>query len=535
MDATHSNLQALTILIGNAWLASYVVQLVVSLFVIAPIALDKLGVKNAILALPVFTLIGFTLWRSARSSSHRCSSSSSATACRPASTIPPENVLGGALPAQIGPKLKFLLDNLVLPGGGGPERGRPLVTQRRIAGNRRGAGGDRDRSSPCSSSSRRCRVRSLYVGAIYERLRTHAISAVATSSKRSAAPTPEQIAELQGFIRQGDDKVREFAAAALGKLSPETFAAMLPELTASDDAMLRRLAFQMAPPDVISADQLDAAAVDPDRWVRAAAAVAGAASGRRGRDRRAVCDRLIDANDVQHRAAAVWAASFVGDHKTVAAALADAEPRVRLEAISQLRQDEGRRAGIGGPLIACLRDTDIEVRREALRQAVRWTPPAELEADFVAALVDGLASGDRDVRRLAAEAMAAQSPDALVLTLPLLQGRGDAAPATIEALVRSGRPELFEHARGHLEHQMTEGAAPGAARSAPFGRASSRRRRLGRACVPAHRAGRLRRLRGRERARRDARPARKARLRDGRARRSLRSRPARRLRAWRRC
>ncbi|HZK75232.1 MAG TPA: hypothetical protein VFD88_14685, partial [Clostridia bacterium] len=58
VNSTHHNLQALTILIGNAWLASYVVQLVISLFV-APWVLDKLGVKNAILALPIFTLIGF--------------------------------------------------------------------------------------------------------------------------------------------------------------------------------------------------------------------------------------------------------------------------------------------------------------------------------------------------------------------------------------------------------------------------------------------------------------------------------------------
>src|SRR5258708_19804868 len=29
---------------------------------------------------------------------------------------PAENVLGSALPAQVGPKLKLLLDNLVLPG-----------------------------------------------------------------------------------------------------------------------------------------------------------------------------------------------------------------------------------------------------------------------------------------------------------------------------------------------------------------------------------------------------------------------------------
>src|SRR5260370_1000141 len=56
--ATRDNLQSLTILIGNAWLASYVVQLVVSLF-ITPVVLDKLGVKNAIMALPAFTVVGF--------------------------------------------------------------------------------------------------------------------------------------------------------------------------------------------------------------------------------------------------------------------------------------------------------------------------------------------------------------------------------------------------------------------------------------------------------------------------------------------
>src|SRR6202049_2258575 len=48
VSATHNNVQALTILIGNAWLASYLVQLVVSLFV-APWVLEQLGVKDAIL------------------------------------------------------------------------------------------------------------------------------------------------------------------------------------------------------------------------------------------------------------------------------------------------------------------------------------------------------------------------------------------------------------------------------------------------------------------------------------------------------
>ena len=66
VDATHNNLQELTILIGNAWLVSYAVQLVISLAV-APWVLNRLGVKNAILALPIFTLIGFAAVAASRS------------------------------------------------------------------------------------------------------------------------------------------------------------------------------------------------------------------------------------------------------------------------------------------------------------------------------------------------------------------------------------------------------------------------------------------------------------------------------------
>src|SRR5205814_9068809 len=111
VSATHNNLQSLTILIGNAWLASYAVQLGVSLF-IAPWVLNRLGVKNAIVFLPIFTLIGFT-----------------AVAINPVllSALflfivrnglqtglddPTQNVLGGALPAQALPRLAFLLDNV---------------------------------------------------------------------------------------------------------------------------------------------------------------------------------------------------------------------------------------------------------------------------------------------------------------------------------------------------------------------------------------------------------------------------------------
>src|SRR5207249_397039 len=101
---------------------------------------------------------------------------------------------------------------------------------------------------------------------------------------------------------------------------------------------------------------------------------------------------------------------------------------------------------------------DVEVRREALCQAVRWTPPADWTRRFSEALVDGLASGDRDVRLLASEAMSTQAPEALDLVLPMLLARDETSLAAIEALVRSGRPELFQRAREHLEMQLGQGA-----------------------------------------------------------------------------
>jgi hypothetical protein len=125
-----------------------------------------------------------------------------------------------------------------------------------------------------------------------------------------------------------------------------------------------------------------------------------------------------------------------------------------MEAVHSFAKMKGEVADVAAALIARLRDEDIEVRREALRQAVRWTPPPEQAQAYAEVLAEGLASGDRDVRRLAAEAMAAQSPDALLLTLPLLIARDETSVATVEALVRSGRPELFQRARVHLEEQL---------------------------------------------------------------------------------
>src|SRR3989442_11750576 len=109
---------------------------------------------------------------------------------------PAQNVLGGALPAQVVPRLKFLLDNAVL-----------LVLAAWW-------------------------VRSLYVDAIYSRLRTHALS-LADFQQAVGRPTPDQNVELQGYIRGADDKTRQFAAAALAKASPYAFASMAPELLTS--------------------------------------------------------------------------------------------------------------------------------------------------------------------------------------------------------------------------------------------------------------------------------------------------------------
>ncbi len=451
VQATHNNLQSLTILIGNAWLASYVVQLLVSLFV-TPWILNKLGVKNALMALPLFTLIGFTAVAVAPVLSTALFLFIVRNGLQTGLDDPVENVLGSALPAQVGPKLKLLLDNGVLPGAAVVTGLGLLVVQRTIA-----AGVETVAIIGVVIGIlfilAALWVRSLYVTAIYDRLRTHALS-LADFQQALGRPSPEQIAELQGYIRSGDDKVRQFATAALGKASPETLAAMLPELLAGGDRVLRRLALQMAAPATVTVEQLDVAAEDPDPWVRAAAAVAGA--NRKWARSDELLRALWQSKVTEDRAAAVWAAAFVGGHQTILAAMGDDDGRVRLESIRSFAKMKGDVPGISDPLIACLRDDDIEVRREALRQAVRWTPPVDQHQAYAEALADGLASGDRDVRRLAAEAMAAQSPDALVLTLPLLVAQDQAAAAVIEALFRSGRPDLFQRARAHLESHLAD-------------------------------------------------------------------------------
>ena len=454
VSATHNNLQELTILIGNSWLASYAVQLVVSL-VIAPWVLNRLGVKNAIMALPVFTLIGFT-----------------AVAVNPILTTalflfvvrnglqtglddPAQNVLGGALPAQVVPKLKFLVDNIVLPGGAAATGVGLLLLQGAIVGSVEVLAVTGIMIGVVFIVAAWW-VRSLYVDAIYARLRTHALS-LADFQQAVGRPTPDQVAELQGFIRSADDRTREFAAAALARSSPDAFAAMLPELVASDDAVVRRLAFQMAPPDRLTRGQLEAGRDDADGWVRAAAAVQGVMRRERWEGADDVLRALGESDAPTDRAAAAWAAAFVEDSSTVVKSLCDGHVDVRLEGLRSFARMKGQVADVSEAMIARLRDSDVKVRREALRQAVRWSPPADSRDSFAEALASGLASGDRDVRRLAAEAMAVQVPEALVLTLPLLLARDETSAATVEALMRSGRPELYRRAREHLVTQLAGG------------------------------------------------------------------------------
>ncbi|HZQ48935.1 MAG TPA: cyclic nucleotide-binding domain-containing protein [Candidatus Dormibacteraeota bacterium] len=454
VDATHGNLQDLTILLGNAWLASYVVQLVISLF-IAPLILDKLGVKNAILALPLFTLIGFTALVVSPILTTSLFLFIVRNGLQTGLDDPAENVLGGAVPAQAAPKLSFLLNNAVLPGAAVITGASLLVLQHFADDDIRlfAVIGVVVAVLFIVAASW---VRNLYVATIYQRLRTHAIS-LADFQVAIGSPTRDQVAELQAFIRQGDPKARQFAVAALAKISTADFTSMLPELVASDDAYVRRLAFQMAEPNALTVEELDAAMADPDAWVQAAVAVAGSRQEPRWPRVDDELARLRTSSDVIHRAAAVWAASFMGDHETVAAAFTDADARVRLEGVRSFAKMKAGVPGAAPGLIACLRDEDVEVRRAALKEAVRWAPPAEFEDAFATALVDGLASGDETVRRLAAEAMASQSPSALRQATELLTARGDAGPATVEALIRSGRPELFDHARTHLEWRLADG------------------------------------------------------------------------------
>ena len=139
----------------------------------------------------------------------------------------------------------------------------------------------------------------------------------------------------------------------------------------------------------------------------------------------------------------------------------DPDPRVRLEAIRSFAKMKADVPGAAKGLVACLRDPDVEVRREALQAGRPLGAAARAGAGIRGRA--GRRPGQRrqDVRELAAEAMAAQSPEALLQALPLLQARGDAAPATVEALIRSGRPEHVRACAGAPREAARGWVAPG--------------------------------------------------------------------------
>jgi hypothetical protein len=452
---TDGDLQSLTVLIGNAWSLAYGLQLALGLLV-TPLVLGRLGVKNALLILPVATLIAFGAVAMAPGLVAAMALFVVRNGIATGVDDPAEQVLAGALPEHVQPRLKILFNELVVPGSAaitgigllGLQATIPSITEGVLAVVGIGAS--------LLFLLAAIWVRSLYVSAIYQRLKAHALS-INDLEQALGRPDAQQIGELEGFIRGGDTRVRHFAAGALSRLAPDRFVKLIPELAEDQDAHLRRLALQLAPAGSLPAELLDRAASDPDPWVVAAAAVAGAGASPPWERTSPLLAELRSSSQVEARAAAVWAASHVVDEHVVVDGLADPLPRVRLEAIRSFAHLKANVRGAAEPLIACLQDQAIEVRREALQQAIRWAPPAAESEHFAAALIAGLTSGDQTSRRLAAEAMAIQCPGALEQALPLLYERNETSGATVEALVRSGRPDLVDRADAFLKTLLKQG------------------------------------------------------------------------------
>ena len=446
--ATRGNLQELTVLIGNAWSISYVVQLLLGLF-LTPLILSRAGVKNAILVLPAASLAGFI----AVALSPGLLSALFLFVVRNGVATgidePAANVLSGALPDRLRPPLRQILDDLVLPGSAIAGGIALIVVQGGLSRNSSALLALAGSAAAVLLIVAALAVRGLYLGAIYERLRTRTVS-LKDFVRAIGSADAGQLDQLKTFIADEDPRVRSFAAAALGKLAPDDFGSLVPQLVVSPDPGLRRLAYQMAPPGFVSSAMLEAAWQDRDPWVAAAAAIAGHATVPPWPRAAELLEMLGRSQSDQAAAAAVWAASFIRDDTRVLSGFGDPRPRVRLEAIRSFAKMKGEVPGAATPLIGCLRDTNAEVRREAFRQAIRWTPPAAVEDGFGQALVEGLSSSDGVTRRLASEALAVQYPAALARTLPLLHVHHETGVTTVEALLRSGRPELVHKAEHHL-------------------------------------------------------------------------------------
>src|SRR5205823_12962941 len=89
-------------------------------------------------------------------------------------------------------------------------------------------------------------VRSLYLSAVFQRLRSHTLSLDDLELAVGRGSLGE-VDELKGHLASDDPEVRQFAATALSRASDDAFAELLPELVHSTDPQLRRLAFQLAP------------------------------------------------------------------------------------------------------------------------------------------------------------------------------------------------------------------------------------------------------------------------------------------------
>src|SRR2546428_1875671 len=126
---------------------------------------------------------------------------------------------------------------------------------------------------------------------------------------------------------------------------------------------------------------------------------------------------LPKSSHASDRAAALWASGFDGDDGAVSAGMRDVDPKGRIEAMRGFARMKGRVAGVAEPFIACLRDRKVDVRREALRQAVRWAPPPDQLPSFSPALTQSPFSRAHDVCSLAAEAMAVPSPASVAPSL----------------------------------------------------------------------------------------------------------------------
>ena len=438
---------ALTVLLANAWMLSYVAQLALGLWV-TPWLLARAGVKNAILALPLATLAGFAAVALAPGLATALFLFVVRNGLQTGVDDPARNVLDSALPEQVRPRLATLQDNLVLPGSAALT-GVGLL----IVGFFFGSASVLFLAGVGIALSilllvGAIWVRSLYLSAVFERLRSHTLS-LTDLELAIGHPSPEEVEELKGHIASDDPEVRRFAAAALGTLAEDAFGELAPDLVRSPDPELRRLAFQLAPAAGLGKELLDLGAADPDPWVAAASAVAGGSVD--------VLGRLQHSEDAESRAAAVWAAAILGDQRLVSESLADPRPRVRMEAIAGFTRLNGETAGAADALLPSLGDPDQEVRREALGLVVRWAPPAALDAGFAEVLLAGLASPDPVTQRLAGEVISIQCPAALAGALDLLQGETRVAVAALEAIFRCGRAEPVARATAHLAELLEAG------------------------------------------------------------------------------